>query len=392
MRCDSRSRITSLLAGVFVLSVAACAKVDQASDAPGSGGGGVRPPDAGAGTGAGGTTLSGSGGSFAEGTGGRVLIATGGSGGEKSCGLEKFDLERKPAEIMLVLDRSASMKDNSTGGTPTTTDPSKWSQLIPALTAVISQSQDISWGLKSFPEGGSSCASTTVTTKIDVAVTEKNAALVQAAVMDTMPEGNGTPTSAAVRVGYQSLMGLMHTNKQFLLLATDGEPSCSGSAGALVSNSKNFAQTDAVNAVTEAATAGIHTFVVGVATKSGDTQTLNDLAVAGLEARPDPDPSAAKFYLASTQSELVTALKAITGQVTKDCVFPLSKAPPIPNNIAVKVSGVKAPQDASHTSGWDYTDGTKMTVQVYGPWCDMIKTAAANMVQIIFGCPNVEIP
>ena len=50
----------------------------------------------------------------------------------------------------------------------------------------------------------------------------------------------------------------------------------------------------------------------------------------------------------------------------------------------------KAPRNT--TDGWEYTDATHMTVQVNGSWCDMIKTAGANTVQIIFGCPLIDVP
>jgi hypothetical protein len=307
--------------------------------------------------------------------------------------MESFDLVRKPGDVVLVLDRSASMQKNSLDMTPTgPTDPTKWAQLIPALTSVIAQAgTEISWGLKSFPEDGSECAPATVTPKIDLQVSAMNSAALNSAVMATLPNGNGTPTGAAVAVAAAYLKGLNDGNKQYLLLATDGQPSCAGRAGAL-STGTTQAQTDAIAAVDAAAVSGIHTFVVGVATKPSDGVTLNSLATAGREPRADPNPLATKYYLGSTNGELVSALMAITGVINRDCIFPFSKAPPVFDNIAVKVMGVKAPLDKSNTTGWNYVDDTHTAVQVYGSWCEMIKTSAANMVQIIFGCPDVPIP
>ena len=224
---------------------------------------------------------------------------------------------------------------------------------------------------------------------MDLPVSPMNSATLNQAVMSTVPSGNGTPTGAAVGVAADYLNSLQDSNKHYLLLATDGQPSCGGTAGALV-KSTSQSQTDAVAAVGAAAAAGIHTFVVGVATKAGDAATLNLLAVAGLEPRSDPDPMAAKYYLGATNSELVGALQAITGVINKDCVFPLSSEPPVPNNIAVKVMGQKAPFDPSNAAGWNYRD--PKTVEVFGAWCEMIKNDAADKVQIIFGCPEIEIP
>jgi hypothetical protein len=383
------SRIVSLF---VIATVGACARVDQG---PGAGTGGSGQVSSSGGNGGVVTGTGGTGNSTVTGTGGdmRGTVGTGGGGGEASCGLESFNLVRKPGDVVVVLDRSASMKKNSMDKDSTgPTDPTKWAQLIPALTDVIAMAgTEISWGLKNFPEDGSECSATTVTSKIDLPVSAMNSTALNAAIKATLPEGNGTPTGAAVAVAAAYLKGLNDGNKQYLLLATDGQPSCGGTAGALV-KSTDQARTDSVAAVSTAAGMGIHTFVVGVATKSGDSDTLNMLATAGQEPRADPNPLATKYYLGTTNAELVTALKSITGVINRDCIFPLSKAPPVPENIAVKVMSVKAPYDTSNGNGWNYTDANHTAVQVYGSWCEMIKTSAANMVQIIFGCPNIPIP
>src|SRR4051812_29007501 len=129
----------------------------------------------------------------------------------------------------------------------------------------------------------------------------------------------------------------------------------------------------------------------GGTTKSSASSTLNQLAAAGLEARADPNPAATRFYLASTKDELVSALQSIVTPIASSCVFGLTKPPPDPSNIAVKVGGEKAPQDPQHAKGWDYTDGSHTQVEVFGSWCDTVKQDA-NMVQIVFGCPGFVIP
>ena len=85
------------------------------------------------------------------------------------------------------------------------------------------------------------------------------------------------------------------------------------------------------------------------------------------------------------------ALNAIVEGEIATCVFPLDSVPPVIDNIGVKVNGVLVPQDTTKTDGWDYVDDTYMAVEVYGSWCEQIKTTAANTAEIIFGCPGVEI-
>jgi hypothetical protein len=357
----------------------------------------------------------GSGGSAPSGSGGRSGSSSGGSGmlppdradsglftadtnPDATCGFESFDLHRKPIDLFVVLDRSASMQDDSKGddANPDAGRPSKWSQVIPALTEVIRAGDSgISWGLKTFPEdvsgSSSDCANERVTDKIDVAVASMNAERTATAVEAASPDGDGTPTAAALGVASHYLNGLGTNDRKYIVLATDGEPSCGGAAGALVKDSSK-AKSDAIAAVKAAADTGIHTFVVGVATtKSSATSTLNQLATAGLEPRADPDASAPKFYLASTRDELVSALRSIVTPIASSCVFTLSKPPPDPANIAVKVGGAKSPQDRQHLDGWDYNDDTHTQVEVYGSWCEGAKKDA-DTVQIVFGCAGFVIP
>jgi hypothetical protein len=335
-----------------------------------------------------------SGGGMGTGAGGHGATSGGtGSGGSfdddggMQCGLVSFDLVRKPADLFLLLDRSASMQEDNAGDKVLPAGvPSKWAQVVPAVTMAVAQTdKDVSWGLKTFPEGtDSECSATTLTTQIDVQIAAMNATAVNAAVNATMPLGNGTPTASAVNIAFNYLKNLNDGANKYILLATDGSPSCT----AAMVHDTTQAHPDAVAAVTAAAAGGVKTFVVGVATTSKtDAMTLNDMAVAGGEAQANPNPLATKFYLSESQADLVNAIKAIAGQIST-CTFPLSSPPPVPEHIAVKVSGVKAPQDTMHLNGWDYTDGTFTAVQVYGSWCDMIKSSA-NMVTIIFGCKDI---
>ena len=316
-------------------------------------------------------------------------MGNGSGGGDVSngeCGHKDFDLRRKPAEILIVLDRSASMKEVPTGSSGAT----KWELVVPGVNEVVTQTNSsVSWGLKVFPEGeGSECIAGAVTNAIPVMIAPSNATAVTGAVTATTPAGNGTPTGDAINAAVTYLKTLNDANPKFILLATDGEPSCNGTA-----KDATGARTQAVQAVTAAAAAGFKTVVVGVATtKTTATQALNDMAVAGQMARADTNPLATKFYLASTKDELVTSLQTITGQVS-NCVFDLSKAPPAPDNIAVLVNGAPAPQDTTHTAGWDYTTPNNTQVQVFGSWCDQIKSgaSAANQVTFKLGCPGETI-
>ena len=305
------------------------------------------------------------------------------------CGLQTFDLERKPAEILLLLDRSASMKDPPDGA-PSGSAP-KWDLIIPAIKQVIMDTDmSVHWGLKVFPEGtGSECVAGSVTNKIDVPIAPMNASTVVNAINMTTDEGNGTPTGDAVNAAVAYLQTLTSTNRKYILLATDGEPSCAGT-----SQGSSSARPYAVTAVTNAANMSFHTFVVGVATtKDSATTVLNDLAVAGQEPRAG---LLTRFYLGTTQNDLSAALAFITGQASS-CIFPLNPPPPVkddPTKLGVYFTSgdTKIPHDPASQNGWTYLNAENSSLQVYGAWCDMIKSAGADKVKIIYGCKDFDVP
>jgi hypothetical protein len=367
-----------------------CAGTKPVQSSAGEGGTG------GVGTGTGATT----------GSGGSQVTGTGGGGGDvgpqtdagtPNCGLYQFQPTPKAADIMMVLDRSGSMQDVPDGAP--SGSPSKWSVVVPSLMSVVSATQDsISWGLKTFPEAstdGASDCSGGITKAIDVQVTAMDGTTMNGTITTTTPNGNGTPTPDAITAAANYLATLTDTNPKYLLLATDGEPDCVGTT-----KNSSTADTAAVTAVGNALKAGFPTFVVGiVTTKQSAITELNLMAKAGGEPIANPNPLANQFYetdLASDPTELTTALKAITGQIST-CLFPLGSPPPILNDgtkvgVYVGSNMTRIPYDPAKAKGWAYSDTNDTAIQVFGSWCDTIQAAGAGAVQIIFGCPSINPP
>ena len=87
---------------------------------------------------------------------------------------------------------------------------------------------------------------------------------------------------------------------------------------------------------------------------------------------------------------------AITGQVSS-CLFPLANPPPVlndPTKVGVYLgSGMtKIPYDAAKADGWAYVDSSDSAIEIAGDWCSMIQADGAGSVQIVFGCPNINVP
>lgn len=312
-----------------------------------------------------------------------LTMPTGGTGEPEvangECAQQNFVLSSKPAEVLLVLDRSKSMIEHMVPPDNKT----RWDAVVAGLTSVITATDvSVSWGLTFFPEGeGSECSPLSAAIAAEIA--PMNATKVNGLITSTMALGNGTPTGDAIDKATAYLKGRNATN-QFIVLATDGQPSCPSGSDA--------AQTFAVTAITAAKAAGFPTFVIGVVDPVADKSTpprLNAMAEAGGTSRTD-NPIGDKFYQAYSQEELTTSLAAVTGQVVS-CVFEFDKRPPDETNIAVKVNGMLVPQDTTKAQGWDYTSDQYLSLELHGDACQQVKDATENKVDIIFGCKGVPI-
>ena len=365
---------------VFATAALACGN-PQIDNSGGNGGGN-------SGNGSGGSTSVGRAGSNGSGSGGSGMGVPGfelpdasstpppaSNKPDASCGFQDYMLERRPAELLMVLDRSGSMREPANFMTLS----SKWDETVPALNETIMKTAaTVSWGMKMFPVGLVACSTTD---GVDVPIAANNAPMMLATIAGTMPLGNGTPTRYAIQKAVAHLKATPTNTPRYILLATDGEPNCADEmTNALVDPD------GAVEAIRMAAADGFKTFVIGIATQFGDANmTLNRMAEAGGEPRTG-DP---RYYPVASRAELVNALSLITGKVA-DCVFPLSKLPPSPNDVAVDVNGMRVNRDPTKMNGWDYT-ANNMAIQIHGPACEAIKNANAQ-VKITFGCPGVEIP
>jgi hypothetical protein len=393
---SSPSRFRGRLLGWSVaLAVAAgCTQRPEVSNTAGTtGAGGSRGGTSGSGTGgssggsnAGGSSAGGNSGGLdafvlpeVPGSGGSAGATDADQGDERQCGLENFKLEKTPPDLMLVLDRSSSMNQMVPGAQMAAT---LWTETLAAVDAVVMGTQaGVNWGLKLFPLPTGCMVSAGA--EVPVATSNYTAVLDRARMEGTNMIGGGlsggTPTDTAVIGATSYLTGLVATRKnpKYILLATDGEPTCTNGVN-------QGGTTAAIAAITAAVNAGFKVYVIGLAIGGEGITTLNDMAVAGGVPRNDP---MTRYYPVANRADLVQTLTTITGQVT-NCVFPLSRPPPVPSNVKVTVDGVKVEENMMN--GWSYT-GNNMAIQFNGAICEQIKMGTAQ-VNIVFGCPGVVIP
>jgi len=385
-------RPASLASAIAALLAVSCASVVAPSVSPAGTGG-----SAGGAAGSAGRASGGTAGGGPTGFGG-IAVSDGGRSDagpteDANCGLQNFALDRRPAIVLLLQDRSTSMRNTLSGGV------TRWATTVQGIKPVLQQTQaGISWGLKFFPDG-KECG---VTAGVNIAPALNNATAIAAQLdaikivansSDNLGLWDGTPVAPALRQAARYLTSLPSDKQKYILLATDGQPTCAGGdplLGGGDSDSDDHPSGPA--AVTEVVNMGIKVPVIGVAfsdtwdpTDLDDNEvTLNNMAKAGGMPRPT-DPA---YYAANSSAELAAAFAQITG-ILISCTFDLKgMKPPSPDDVAVKIDGVKVPRDKAHVEGWDY-DADATNVVIHGQACEQLKgIGATNSVQIIFGCPG----
>jgi hypothetical protein len=400
------------------------------------------------GSGAGGNGQNGSAGSnggedspmFGAGDGGPIGVGHAGSANQEqadgSCGGTQLVGSQRPINLLVVLDRSGSMDS-----TPQGFSVNKWDAVRGALAGALQARQDrLTVGLELYPHDPNDevplacdpdvCCTTPddYTDAIVVPLAAGEAAVPDiVTTLDDVGPGGGTPTAAALNLAFDyfaSSAGQALEGERFVLLATDGGPNCNAdntcdaqTCTANIDNDLPFTINqcspsatgpsfclDAENTVAAAqdlADAGIKTIVVGIPGSEAYADVLDAVAIAG----GAPNTVGGDDYYAVTAQGgvegLENTLRGITTELIRSCEIQLESAPPDPRLVNVQVDGEIIPYlildgaeaaDAGGLDGWTLDDTTSPpTVVLQGASCDLMLENGAESVEIVFGCPRVEI-
>ena len=281
------------------------------------------------------------------------------------CGSAAFQPTRTSGEMVLVLDRSNSMRESTPTG-------SKWADLIGSIDNVLARRSEVAWGLSLFP---ASDARACLTAPVSITPATGTAPAITSLIHGATPTGSGTPTREALSQAGREILGSSRPTRKYLMLATDGDPNCL--PGAIDANSSDVAGTTAT--IRSLAEQGVTTFVLGVAVRSTSAAALTTMAQAGGHARQGMTP----YYTASDATELEGALDEVARQVAL-CTFELSPPPPAGSSLSLSIGGHTFPRNVTHVGdGWDVT-GAGRAIELYGAACDAIQ--AGGSIQVGYGC------
>lgn len=343
----------------------ACGSSDDKGSAFGVGGplGGVGGP------------LGGAGGSLSGGTVAGGITAGGGNpggSGPGSCGSQAVSSGRITADILIVLDRSQSMKRLNVN---------RWDPSVRGIKSITSSLQDrVAFGLMTFPgpaaragradPGASSCDPGQLRVPI-----QANGADAIASALDMTQPGGFTPTANTLKAAREVIAP---TNggidpdalvvPKYVLLVTDGAPNCFNNMAGSGSGTAGGSQPEAVEAslaeVKALTAAGVKTFVLGYDTQNDAalSATLDTLAAAGGTGEQ-------RHRAIEDEQSLVAAFNEIT-QVAITCDFELENTVVDAKYVLVKIDGKQL--NWKDENGWVLGTDNK-TVSLLGDACSTIK-------------------
>jgi hypothetical protein len=371
---------------------------------PGGRNGGPRPgTGTAAGSGSGTAGSNGFGNPNQGGTPGLVPVRAGSGALPPSEICEAVHVNANPAtpDMLIVLDRSGSM-----------TEGGRWMPSVSALRRVTMELQSsIRFGLAMFPDPASAppnlatdllnclsapdpqacidmltamVADVCAPGKMVVPVAIDNAAAIGQAFDMTAPAG-GTPTGETL----QSLVdtfGAPQTNPdeetiaRFVLLVTDGQPTCPAGMGMETTQP----DIELANAAIEAFTArGVRTYVIGYDT-SGPGNEMFAAVLDGFAQRGGTGDTMHRPV--EDEQSLLTELQRIAGDVVS-CSFVLDEAPPRADFVLVRLDGKQI--NLNDPNGWMLVGDRN--VQLTGTACDTLKDGAPHSVDVEVRC-SVVVP
>ncbi len=315
---------------------------------------------------------------------------------DPTCSLATTTLYPRPAEVLLIIDRSTTMAE------PIAADgTSRWSTTVAAVASAVLASQGATaWGVMLFPKssGDAACCqmpASNLTPLVEVAPDLGSTQVIAATLAQGTPTGIGTPTARALVQAANFLLARGTSTSKYIVLVTGGEPTCAsdtlcdGASSPDDSRSKEtVAHVASVLGIPVAVAAVALPPATGNLQPNGLMQLFIDMANLG--GMPNTAAGQPAYYAANGTTDLVAALGTL-GEQTTSCSFALPGVVTWPDSATVLMSDHRVARDTSHQEGWDFGDsGT--SVVLFGKSChDARSLNGLATLELVTACPTTPV-
>ncbi len=288
-----------------------------------------------------------------------------------TCAAQSFQTRRLVPDMIIVLDRSSSMQSGSVD---------RWTPAVAAIKSLTATfDQGVSFGLMIFPALDASCSPGAV----DVPIGPGNASTIARALAKTAPFG-ATPTGETLQAALATFRLRSATSTsapppRYVLLVTDGEPTCPNAEG-FVGRLEGLAADKqvALQAIDALRAEGVQTYVLGY-------DALQDLRFAGTLTEFAQHGGTEHYYLVQDEASLLATLDSIADAVV-NCSFDFAAdtTDVDPSLVHVTLNGMTLrPNDPN---GWSIQG---RTVTVRGEACQRLQQAQDQKIDIALECAPV---
>jgi hypothetical protein len=207
--------------------------------------------------------------------------------------------------------------------------------------------------------------------------------------------------------GLQQLAASPLPGNEFLLLITDGTPTCTIDCACTEDNEPVDTQ-PLVEEAANALASGVRTFVIGSPGSEATREVLSQLATNGGTAKEgcaDAGPNFCHFDM-TTEPDLAQALGSALRQIAtrlRSCEYPIP-APPAgqaldadlvnvlftPNN-GTSQTIFRDPSTSECRDGWQYS-ANGQNIVLCGDACSRVRVDPESTVEVLFGCETVTAP
>ena len=288
---------------------------------------------------------------------GFACLPGGGCGvGDLGCGLDELVPDVRPADVMLMLDRSESMYEQIGGETKWALAASSLHQVLPDYDGV----GGLRFGLTMFPGPVAECQ----TGLVSVDLADGNAGPILDVVDGTAAGQGGTPIADTLEhIGSDG--GLDDpTHGNFVLLLSDGSETCLGHPATVAADLYDR-------------TPPIQVYVVGFGHRA-DPGVLGEIA----QASHTESGTARGYWSAEDANQLTDAFDSIPTSVIQ-CEFLLPRVPPDPDRVYAFLGEEAVARDP--TNGFE-VDPESNRLTFFGDACAAVRTESSS-IRVVYGCP-----